>query len=71
MGYKIKERRESIGMTQQELADRAGVSRTTIAMLEVNGGNTTTKTISKIATALDTTIDALFFADTVKSAEQK
>lgn len=70
MGYKIKDRREAAGMTQQELADKSGVSRTTIATLESNGGNTTTKTLAKIATALGITVDALFFDESVKSAVQ-
>jgi putative transcriptional regulator len=59
-------------MTQQELADKANVSRTTVAMLEAKlVTNTTTKTLAKIAAALGTTVENLFFADSVQSADQK
>jgi putative transcriptional regulator len=71
MGLRIKEARESKGMTQQELAEKANISRTTVAMLEANlSTNTTTKTLAKIASALETTVENLFFADVVQSAEQ-
>lgn len=72
MGYNIKENREKAGMTQAQLAEKAGVSRVTIAMLETrNDFNTTTKTLLKIANALGTTVDALFFTNPVQSAEQR
>ncbi len=61
----IKEMRKKKHMTQQELAEAAEVSRTTIAMLESRGKNTTTQTLTKIAAALDTTVDALFFSNGV------
>lgn len=66
MGYRIKEVREKLGMTQEELEKKSGVSRVTISGLE-NGTtrNTTTGTLLKLATALDTTIDRIFYADGV------
>lgn len=66
MGYKIKEVREEKNMTQDELSKKSGVSRGTISALE-NGTSraTTTKTLTKIARALDTTVDAIFFAQAV------
>ena len=66
MGYKIKEVREEMRMTQEELAKKSGVSRTTISGLE-NGTSrsASTKTLLKIAVALNTTIDRIFFADGV------
>lgn len=66
MGYKIKEVREEKNMTQEELSKKSGVSRGTISALE-NGTSraTTTKTLTKIARALDTTVDVLFFAQSV------
>lgn len=62
MGYKIKELRESMKMTQEELAEKSGVSRGTISALE-NGidRTTTSKTLVKLAQALDTTVDRIFF----------
>ena len=61
MGYRIKELREDLNMTQEELSDKSGVSRGTISALE-NGTErtTTTKTLLRIAKALCTTIDQLF-----------
>ena len=62
MGYKIKELREAMKMTQEELAKKSGVSRGTISALE-NGidRTTTSKTLVKLAQALDTTVDRIFF----------
>ena len=71
MGYNIKVIREKAGLTQEQLAKKSGVSRVTIAMLETKDDfNTTTKTLLKIANALGTTVDALFFANNVQSTEQ-
>ena len=64
MGNKIKELREKAHLTQQELADLSGLSRATIVTLEnSNGCNTTTNTLAKVARALGTTFDALFFGN--------
>jgi putative transcriptional regulator len=72
MGYRIKEFREKIGMSQTTLAKRAGVSRGIIWMLESDTNNvTTTKTLKKIADALGTTVSDIFFEENVQSAEQK
>ena len=62
MGYMIKELREAMKMTQEELAEKSGVSRGTISALE-NGidRTTTSKTLVKLAQALDTTVDRIFF----------
>ena len=66
MGYKIKEVRESKRMTQEELAEKSGVSRGTISALE-NGSmrNTTSKTLLKLAPALGTSVDRIFFTEAV------
>ena len=63
MGYRIKEIRESLNMTQAELSTKSGVSRVTISGLE-NGSMraTSTKTLTKLANALGVTIDKIFFA---------
>ena len=66
MGYKIKEKRESLGLTRDELSKKSGVSRATIWAIETNPEYiTTTKTLSKLAFALNTTVDALFFESNV------
>jgi transcriptional regulator with XRE-family HTH domain len=67
MGYRIREVREAKGMSQEELAERADISRTIIWNLETNPcAETTTKTLKKIAEALDTTVAAIFFEDSVQ-----
>lgn len=61
MGYRIKETREGLGMTQMQLAKRSGVSRATICALESGmERTTTTKTLEKLAEAMNTTFDKLF-----------
>lgn len=66
MGYKIKEVREAKKLTQEELAEKSGVSRGTISALE-NGTvrTTTTKTLIRLAQALDTSVDRIFFTESV------
>ena len=67
MANKLKFIRESRGMSQEELAARADVSRTTIWTLETNPkAATTTKTLLKIADALETSVADIFFADDVQ-----
>lgn len=66
MGDKLKDLRKARRMSQTELAERSGVSRQTISAIESNGTNAaTTKTLAKIAEALDTTVAALFFNSSV------
>lgn len=64
MGIKIKERREELKMTQEELAQKSGVSRQTISYIE-NGKyeNVLVGTLAAIATALDTTVDKIFYPE--------
>ena len=62
VGYKIRECREEMNLTQSELAKLSGVSRTTISSLE-NGVDktTTTETLIKIAEALGKSVSEIFF----------
>lgn len=61
MGYRIKEAREKQNMTQEELAEKSGISRTIISRLEGGRPTTTTsKTLLKLAKALGTTVDDIF-----------
>lgn len=62
MGYKIKERREALNMSQDELANKSNVSRATISGLENNlERNTSISTLTRIARALGVTVSELFF----------
>lgn len=64
MGYKIKERREELRMTQEELAQKSGVSRQTISSIETGKyDNVLVGTLAAIATALDTTVDKIFYPE--------
>lgn len=66
MGYRIREKRKERKMSQEELAEKSGVSRVTISGLE-NGTvrATTSTTLLKLARALETTVDQIFFEDDV------
>ena len=62
MGCKIKERREMLRMSQEDLSRKSGVSRQTISSIEnATDKNVSIKTLEKIAVALDTTVGELFF----------
>ena len=66
MGYKIKQFREKLGLTQEALAQASGVGRVTIALLESGATkNASSKTLIALAKALHTTIDELFFDEAV------
>lgn len=57
MGYKIRERREELRMSQEELSVKSGVSRQTISSLEnTPGKSVSTRTLEKLASALNTTV---------------
>ena len=55
----VREKRESKGLTQEELAFRAGLHRTYIGMIERAEKNITLINIYKIAKALDVKIKEL------------
>ena len=64
MGFRIKERREELKMTQEELAKKSGVSRQTISSIETGKyENVLVGTLAAIATALGTTVDKIFYPD--------
>ena len=66
MGYRIKEAREEAGMTQDELANKSGVSRSIINGLETGRSTVTTNvTLLKIAKALGKKVADIFFEDWV------
>lgn len=63
MGAKIKEIRENLGWTQEELAERSGVTRVTISLIESGRTkNVMSGTIKAIANALGVPVDAFFCA---------
>lgn len=56
---KIKEFRESLNMTQKELADYLGVSRSALAMWESGCNYPHVETLIKLANKFNCTIDEL------------
>lgn len=61
MQNKVKELRESKGMSQRQLARLANVSNTTIANIE-EGSEPLFSTVAAIATALDVDINEITFS---------
>lgn len=65
MGFKIKEVRKSLKMSQEELAEKSGISRGTIVALEAGTERvTTTKTLVALAAAMNVSIDQIFLPTT-------
>jgi transcriptional regulator with XRE-family HTH domain len=58
-GNRVREERLKLGISQEELAARAGLHRTYIGMIERAEKNITLINIEKIAKALDITISEL------------
>ena len=66
MVYRIKEYREALKMSQEELSKKAKVSRTIISGLESGAITvTTTDTLLKIAQALGKRVSDIFFEQDV------
>ncbi len=59
-GEKVREERLKQGLSQEDLASRAGVHRTYIGMIERAEKNITLENIEKIAKALKTSIADIF-----------
>lgn len=67
MGHKLRETREAKRLTQDELSKKSGVSRQTIVAIETDESyNPTFNTLVKLADALETTVDKIFFADSAQ-----
>ena len=59
-GCKVREKRKFIGLSQEELADLAGVHRTYVGMIERGEKNLSLLNIYKIARALNVDVGDLF-----------
>ena len=61
---KLKIERVKKDWTQEKLSNESGVGRVTISIIERKGiENTPVKTLKKLAKALDTTVQELFFSE--------
>ena len=56
VGEKVRDARETAGLTQRELATRMSTSQAAVARLEAGGTSATLTTLQKAAAALDMTI---------------
>lgn len=52
MGSQIKKRRDTLGITQPDLAEMAGISKNTLYKIETGQANPTLKVLNKIADIL-------------------
>ena len=62
-GKQLRRLRKEKGFSQEELASRASLHRTYIGMIERAEKNITLLNIEKIANALETKIEKLFYAN--------
>ena len=62
LGMAIKTRRASLGISQEELAHRAGLHRTYVSDLERGARNPSIESIEKLASALQISVAKLFEA---------
>ena len=62
LGMAIKMRRASLGISQEELAHRAGLHRTYVSDLERGARNPSIESIEKLANALQISVAKLFEA---------
>ncbi|GEM_PF-181484 len=70
MQTRIKEYRNRLSLTQDDLAKKVGVRRETIVFLEQGKYNPSLKLAHDVATTLNATIDELFiFDDELETAE--
>jgi transcriptional regulator with XRE-family HTH domain len=59
IGKKVKKRRASLGLTQEELAEKVGISRAYMGFVEQGRNVPTLETLEKIAKALKVKIAEL------------
>ena len=60
IGFAVKLRREDLSITQEELADRAGIHRTYLSDIERGTRNLSLINIERVASALSLRISELF-----------
>ena len=72
MVFRIREIRESKGVSQLELSEKSGVTRATLWRLESDDGcDATTSTLTKIANALGVPVSDLFLSVDAQPTKQQ
>ena len=61
-GYAVRDRREALGLTQEEFAERAGIHRTYLSDIERGTRNVSLINIERVAAALALKLSELFQA---------
>jgi transcriptional regulator with XRE-family HTH domain len=59
-GFAVKTRREELGMTQEDLADKAGIHRTYLSDVERGSRNLSLINVERVAHALSLSLPELF-----------
>jgi transcriptional regulator with XRE-family HTH domain len=59
-GFAVKARREELGRTQEDLAERAGIHRTYLSDVERGSRNVSLVNIERLAAALSLSMSELF-----------
>lgn len=59
-GYAVRTQRESLNLTQEEFAERAGIHRTYLSDIERGSRNPSLINIERLATALELKLSGLF-----------
>ena len=57
IGQRLQEARKAKGMTQQDVADKSGVTRTTVSKIEAGRFNAGVDIVDKLARAIDASLD--------------
>lgn len=70
LGRRMKDKRENLGYTQKEVADRIGIARTTYAMYESESRDPDTKTLESLADFYNVSTDYLLGRDVPQWASQ-
>lgn len=69
MKNRVRECRIALGMTVVDLADRAGVSRRVVGLIDRQGEHVPSGTVMlKLADALGTTVQELFYSELAEAA---
>lgn len=59
-GFAVKMRREELGLTQEDLADKAGIHRTYLSDIERGSRNLSLINVERVALALSLSLSELF-----------